>query len=50
MRKSQRCSRVVGELPGHKQARTTQRYAHLANHVVRQALEVATSLVGVSQP
>jgi transposase len=33
---------VVGELLGHKTTRTTQRYAHLANHVVRQALEVAT--------
>ncbi len=36
---------VVGELLGHKQARTTQRYAHLANHVVRQALEVATERI-----
>ena len=36
---------VVGELLGHKTARTTQRYAHLANHVVRQALEVATSRI-----
>ena len=33
---------VVGELLGHKESRTTQRYAHLANHVVRQALEIAT--------
>jgi transposase len=33
---------VVGELLGHKQTRTTQRYAHLANHVVRQGLEIAT--------
>lgn len=36
---------VVGELLGHKQARTTQRYAHLANHVVRQALELATDRI-----
>ena len=36
---------VVGELLGHKQAQTTQRYAHLANHVVRQALEVATGRI-----
>jgi len=36
---------VVGELLGHKTTRTTQRYAHLANHVVRQALEVATSRI-----
>ena len=36
---------VVGELLGHKQARTTQRYAHLANHVVRQALEIATERI-----
>ena len=36
---------VVGELLGHKQASTTQRYAHLANHVVRQALERATDRI-----
>ena len=36
---------VVGELLGHKQAQTTQRYAHLANHVVRQALERATDRI-----
>lgn len=36
---------VVGELLGHKHARTTQRYAHLANHVVREALEVATTRI-----
>ena len=36
---------VVGELLGHKQARTTQRYAHLANHVVRKALEQATDRI-----
>jgi len=36
---------VVGELLGHRQVRTTQRYAHLANHVVRQALEIATERI-----
>jgi len=36
---------VVGEMLGHKHARTTQRYAHLANHVVRQGLEVATARI-----
>ena len=36
---------VVGELLGHKQARTTQRYAHLANNVVREALEQATERI-----
>lgn len=42
---------VVGELLGHKEAKTTQRYAHLANHVVRQALEVATErIVGAIKP
>lgn len=42
---------VVGELLGHKEAKTTQRYAHLANHVVRQALEVATDrIVGTIKP
>jgi integrase len=42
---------VVGEFLGHKESRTTQRYAHLANHVVRQALEVATDrIVAASKP
>jgi integrase len=36
---------VVGALLGHKQAQTTQRYAHLANHVVRQGLELATERI-----
>ena len=36
---------VVGELLGHKQARTTQRYAHLANNVVREGLEQATARI-----
>ena len=36
---------VVGEMLGHKHARTTQRYAHLANHVVRQGLEAATARI-----
>lgn len=30
---------------GHKNARTTERYAHLANEVVRQALEQATERI-----
>ena len=30
---------VVGKILGHRQVRTTQRYAHLADHVVRDALE-----------
>ncbi|MCB9702772.1 MAG: tyrosine-type recombinase/integrase [Myxococcales bacterium] len=33
---------IVGELLGHRQAATTQRYAHLADNVVRDALETAT--------
>ena len=42
---------VVGEMLGHKHARTTQRYAHLANHVVRQGLEAATDrIVAASHP
>ena len=36
---------VVGEMLGHKDARTTQRYAHLANQVVRQGLEAATNRI-----
>ena len=31
---------VVGEMLGHRQPQTTQRYAHLANSVVRQAVEI----------
>jgi hypothetical protein len=42
---------VVGEMLGHKHARTTQRYAHLANHVVRQGLEAATDrIVAATRP
>ena len=42
---------VVGEMLGHKNARTTQRYAHLANHVVRQGLEAATDrIVDATRP
>lgn len=33
---------IVGELLGHRQPTTTKRYAHLADHVVRDALETAT--------
>ena len=36
---------TVGALLGHKNARTTERYAHLANDVVRQALEQATERI-----
>ncbi|MDC0670534.1 tyrosine-type recombinase/integrase [Nannocystis radixulma] len=36
---------VVGEMLGHKEPRTTKRYAHLANHVVRQALELTTDRI-----
>ena len=36
---------IVGEMLGHKQARTTMRYAHLANSVVRDALETTTSRI-----
>jgi hypothetical protein len=42
---------VVGEMLGHKDDRTTKRYAHLANHVVRQGLEaLADRIVAASQP
>ncbi|MCB9701879.1 MAG: tyrosine-type recombinase/integrase [Myxococcales bacterium] len=41
---------IVGELLGHRQASTTKRYAHLADHVVRDALETATQrIVGADQ-
>jgi integrase/transposase len=33
---------VVGEMLGHRQPSTTQRYAHLADKIVRQALVVTT--------
>jgi len=36
---------IVGEMLGHKQAKTTMRYAHLANSVVRDALETTTSRI-----
>ena len=36
---------TVGKLLGHKQARSTERYAHLANDVVRQGLEQATERI-----
>ncbi len=39
---------IVGALLGHKQAQTTQRYAHLSNHVVRQALEIATDRIAAA--
>jgi hypothetical protein len=36
---------VVGEMLGHRQASTTKRYAHLADNVVRQALEQTSSRI-----
>ena len=36
---------VVGAMLGHKHDRTTQRYAHLANDVVRDGLEAATDRI-----
>jgi integrase len=36
---------TVGKLLGHKQARSTERYAHLANDVIRQGLEQATERI-----
>ena len=36
---------VVGEMLGHRQQSTTQRYAHLANKIVRQAIEVTTRTI-----
>ena len=42
---------TVGKLLGHKHARSTERYAHLANDVVRQGLEQATDrIVEASTP
>ena len=41
---------VVGAMLGHKHDRTTQRYAHLANDVVRNGLEAATDrIVGATR-
>jgi transposase len=41
---------VVGAMLGHKHDRTTQRYAHLANSVVRDGLEAATDrIVGATR-
>ena len=40
---------IVGEMLGHRQVSTTKRYAHLANRVVREALEqTASSIVKAS--
>jgi integrase/transposase len=42
---------VVGEMLGHKDERTTKRYAHLANHVVREGLDAAADrIVAASRP
>ncbi len=37
--------RIVGEMLGHTQAATTQRYAHLADHPLRDAAERAAELL-----
>ncbi len=36
---------IVGEMLGHRQPNTTKRYAHLANRVVRDALEHTAGLI-----
>ena len=36
---------VVGEMLGHRQPSTTKRYAHLANRVVREALEHTAGII-----
>ena len=42
---------IVGEMLGHRQPSTTKRYAHLANRVVREALEhTADRIVEASKP
>jgi integrase len=41
---------VVGQLLGHRQATTTERYAHLEKDVARQALDKIASAIGPTQP
>ena len=36
---------IVGEIRGHRQPNTTKRYAHLANRVVREALEHTAGII-----
>jgi site-specific recombinase XerD len=36
---------IVGQMLGHRQPTTTKRYAHLADPVLRQALEHTTSRI-----
>ena len=36
---------IVGEMLGHRQPSTTKRYAHLANRVVREALEYTAGII-----
>jgi len=36
---------IVGEMLGHRQPNTTKRYAHLANRVVREALEHTAGII-----
>ena len=39
---------IVGEMLGHKQPRTTKRYAHLSNSVVRDALETTARRISAA--
>lgn len=42
---------IIGKLLGHTQARTTQRYAHLADDPLREAAEkITTVIVGAGKP
>jgi hypothetical protein len=39
---------IVGEMLGHKQPRTTKRYAHLSDRVVRDALETTAQRISAA--
>jgi hypothetical protein len=39
---------IIGKLLGHSQAATTQRYAHLANDPVRQAVETIGATISAA--
>ena len=39
---------IVGEMLGHRQPSTTKRYAHLANRVVREALEHTAGIIAAA--
>jgi integrase len=42
---------IIGKLLGHTQARTTQRYAHLADDPLREAVEkITTVIAGAGKP